>query len=185
VIREDDVTIAAKLAYYPDRNLWHRAQLVLDFTNMPAIAELMFSTMVLHDGMGLAANQIKLPWRIFVMRTPNIRRAFINPELAFPTNSKRIESQERCLSFPGVEVTVMRHPKCIIKYQDINGSDQVMPIDTTLESICVQHETDHLDGRTFVDHLGKMKRLVAERTVKKELKKWQQESKQPKPPKRI
>ncbi len=166
---DEDVNLIFKLAYYPDNHLRKRTELVTDFTHVPILVDHMFKTMVFRDGIGLAANQCKLTQRMFVMRTDKIRRAFVNPELGIPEDAKLVEGDESCLSFPGLVVKVARYNKVLVVAQDVNGEKTYTPLDG-LEAICAQHEIEHLDGKTFIDHLGRMKRLIAERTVKKVLK---------------
>lgn len=170
---DPDVNLIFKLAYYPDRHLRKRTELVTDFTDISTIIEAMFQTMLLNNGIGLAANQCKLSHRIFVMRTPNIRRAFINPVMYICKDDGResipVENDETCLSFPGIVVKMPRHTQIMIQSKDEKGHDSVTLLDG-LEAICAQHELDHLDGKTFVDHMGRIKQMIAERTVKKALK---------------
>ena len=167
----DDVNLIFKLAYYPDKHLRQRTEFVTDFTDIPKLVDAMFQTMLLNDGIGLAANQCKLSQRLFVMRTQKIRRAFINPELIFYEDETHLvlAQDETCLSFPGVVVKVPRHQRVMVRAQDINGNESYTPLDG-LEAICAQHEMDHLDGKTFVDQMGRLKRMIAESTVKRFLK---------------
>jgi peptide deformylase len=165
----NDVNLIFKLAYYPDNHLRRRTEVVTDFTSIEWLAEKMFETMLIHSGIGLAANQCKLPQRMFVMRTEKIRRVFVNPELIIREGDKLVEHDETCLSFPGIVVKVPRYTQLMVKAQDARGYSSYTPLDG-IEAICAQHEMDHLDGKTFVDHMGRIKRLIAERTVKKYLK---------------
>lgn len=157
-----------KLAYYPDRHLTTPTQLVTDFEPVPYLVDSMFKTMVLSQGIGLAANQCKLNMRMFVMRTEKVRRAFINPEIC-AGDGKKVEGDETCLSFPGIVTKVARFPSVVVKAYDTSGRETYTPLEG-LEAICAQHEMDHLNGVTFLDHRGRLTRMIAERTVKKVLK---------------
>lgn len=123
----------------------------------PEIKELiddMFDTMYSAKGVGLAAPQIGINQRIVVMDVSedgSIPIALINPKII--SKSGRIKSEEGCLSVPGIEGTVKRHKKVIVKGLNINGDDITFEAEGLL-SICVQHEIDHLDGILFIDKVA-------------------------------
>ena len=167
----NDVNVVAKLRYYPNTSLSTRTQLVPNPDNVKHLVTLMFDTMTVHQGIGLAANQIGVGYRIFVMRTEDLRRAFINPTLKPVTDAGTIEFEERCLSFPGVAVKMNRYKEVDVEYENLQGEINTLRLNG-IESICAQHEIDHLDGKTFVDHLGKIKRSLIENKIKKKLKEY-------------
>jgi len=134
----------------------------------------MFETMYADNGVGLAATQVGLDLRLFVMdcsETHNQPIAFINPEITEKTGSEdAIESEEGCLSFPGVYAKITRARKITI--QAFNPEGQLFTaIYTGLEARCVQHELDHLNGVVFLDYLSPVKRQLLEKKMLKHQKK--------------
>ena len=76
--------------------------------------------------------------------------------------------EEGCLSFPGIQATVKRALNVTVVYQNANGETHEERL-TGLESVCLQHEMDHLDGITFVDYLSPLKRRLLLRDLKRNL----------------
>lgn len=117
----------------------------------------MFELMYEHEGVGLAANQVDLPYRLFVANPtgdPNAKDAeyaFINPVLK--AGKGQVEGEEGCLSIPGVLAPVVRKEKITIEAYDLRGEQFVGELDGLFARI-VQHETDHLDGKLFIDRLS-------------------------------
>ncbi len=109
-----------------------------------------------HRGVGLAANQVNLPFRLFVaneMGNPEEGEelVFINPVLS---RGKGVdESEEGCLSIPGVNRNVRRSKSIHVNAYSIDGKEINQTFDGFLAKI-LQHETDHLDGVLFIDRLG-------------------------------
>lgn len=159
--------VVSKLAIYPDPVLLKRTELVTDFSSIPALAEMMFDTMLFNYGAGLAANQVKLSIRMFVLRTLQLRQAFINPKIL--QRQGTMIYKERCLSFPGVVVEKKRSSSVSVESQDIFGNTTCITLEG-LEAIIAQHEIEHLDGQTFIDDLSRTKRQLICQRVKKQLK---------------
>lgn len=109
-----------------------------------------------HRGIGLAANQVDLPYRLFVANLssdPDLRDeefVFINPVLSLPKGSE--EAEEGCLSLPGLYGTVRRPEKITITAYNLAGEEIAYTLDGLFSRV-VQHETDHLDGKLFIDRL--------------------------------
>lgn len=127
----------------------------------------MFETMRDAGGVGLAAPQVGLSQRFFVMDVSNEGRpnplALINPEIL------RVEGEqvgdEGCLSFPGLYQSVKRDMRVIVRAQDVKG--ELIEHDLTdLAARCVLHETDHCDGIVFLDRMTVLKRELAKRKIK-------------------
>lgn len=120
------------------------------------IAE-MFELMYEHHGVGLAANQVGLPYRVFVMNPtadPAQReheRVIINPVLSRPKGS--LEQEEGCLSLPGIYQPVFRPARIRLHAYDLQGREICAEL-SDMASRVVQHETDHLDGVLFIDRLS-------------------------------
>lgn len=157
---------------YPDPFLKTEAKLVetIDDTIRQALDD-MLETMYEDNGVGLAATQVKLDHRMFVMDCSDTRDQpvfFINPEII--ESEGEIESEEGCLSFPGVYAAVTRHRKVTIKAQDKEGKEFTETY-VGLEGRCFQHELDHLNGKIFVDYLTPLKRKMLEKKMAKFRKK--------------
>lgn len=116
----------------------------------------MFDLMYAARGIGLAANQVALPFRFFVLNLtadptkPEEERVFLNPEIV--KRHASTEDEEGCLSFPGLYAPVQRARTIRVRAFDLDGNDVEIDADELL-SRAIQHETDHLDGRLFVDYL--------------------------------
>ncbi len=116
----------------------------------------MLDLMYEHRGIGLAANQVALPFRFFVLNVTadpdqkDMEQVFINPEIVKRHSS--IEDEEGCLSFPGIFAPVRRSKKIRVRAYDLAGEEVEIDAEDLL-SRAVQHETDHVEGRLFIDHL--------------------------------
>jgi len=123
------------------------------------------------EGIGLAANQVGVLLRVFVMDVPLGEGEHtgvievINPRIAQARGEIRYE--EGCLSFPGVNETVKRAAEVDLTYQDRNGVAHEVHA-RGLVAICIQHELDHLDGVVFLDRLSPLKRRIALRDYLRE-----------------
>jgi len=118
----------------------------------PAIRELidtMRDIMEKNQGVGLAANQIGKPWRIFVAEYQNQFFAFINPKI-IKHSRKTTLAEEGCLSVPRIVGVVPRYDKIVIEGRDLNNKKFKIKASGMLARI-FQHETDHLDGILFID----------------------------------
>ena len=136
----------------------------------------MIETMYAAPGIGLAAPQIGVPLRMFVIdvsvgRDPKGLLVLINPDLA-EVDGVQLE-EEGCLSLPGFNATVVRPSRVVVKSLDRHGAEQVIE-GTGLLARAFQHEMDHLDGALFVDRLRGIKRDMIVRRIKKlaRLGKW-------------
>ncbi len=136
------------------------------------LAENMVETTLAAPGVGLAANQIGLPWRLFVVNTgietdKENMVTVINPEIT--SMEGRELREEGCLSIPDVLAEVNRASKVEIKGYDLNGNEVRYEAEGYLAR-AFQHEMDHLNGILFWDNLGKMKRDILKRKFKKKIK---------------
>lgn len=129
----------------------------------------MIDTMYASDGIGLAAVQVGVHKRILVMdlqendtRHPHV---VINPVIINSSDNHSIY-KEGCLSFPGQTANVTRPDRVTVEYLDIQGDKQTMECDGLLAT-CIQHEIDHLNGVTFVDHLSRLKKDMILRKMRK------------------
>lgn len=140
------------LVIYPDPVLDKVCTEVTIFNDhLKSISQEMFALMYKSNGIGLAAPQVGLTDRIFVMDVDNKKRVVINPKIVKETGLGGIE--EGCLSFPGIRVKVDRSMFIDVEYYDESGA-LVKEKLSGLEAICFQHELDHLNGKTFIDILS-------------------------------
>ena len=109
----------------------------------------MLKFMRLNKGIGLAAPQIGISKRVFVMDVHGRERACFNPEITFQSDVLA-EFPEGCLSFPGEECIIKRPDTISVRYQDCHG-DWIEDDMVGLEARCFQHELDHLDGVVMHD----------------------------------
>jgi len=155
---------------FPDPRLRTKAQPVTEITEATAtIIDDMLATMYEEKGVGLAATQVDIHQRIVVMDTSeesNSPIVLINPEIIAKSNEKLI-NEEGCLSVPGTYAKVDRHEACTVKALDRTGKEFTINA-TGLQSICIQHEIDHLNGVLFVDYLSPLKRQRIKTKLEKE-----------------
>lgn len=117
----------------------------------------MFDTMYAENGVGLAAPQVAVSKRIFVLdcatkENPLPSMVFINPVII--KKSGAYLSREGCLSFPGLWVEVKRYKEITVKAKDAKGRPFVLTPDPgSLLAVAIQHELDHLNGILFIDHV--------------------------------
>lgn len=124
--------------------------------DVTALVTDMFETMYDAPGRGLAAPQVGVPLRLFVMdagwkdgdMTP---LACINPEIV-AASADWAGGEEACLSIVGVAADVQRPAEITLRFTDLNGEPQERTL-SGAEATCAQHELDHLDGRVIFDHL--------------------------------
>jgi peptide deformylase len=130
----------------------------------------MCNFMIAAGGIGLAANQIGLAKRVFVMGSNNIEGfpapfALFNPRI-IKASSEMVLDREGCLSYPGLFLTINRAEWIVAEYQDSQGNTKEVKIDGYLAK-CFQHELDHLDGVCFVDKVSPMKLNLAMKKLRK------------------
>lgn len=117
---------------------------------MRALFDEMFTTMISADGVGLAAPQIGIAKRFFVIISDdNVRRVFINPEI-IKSSADSVPFDEGCLSLPGLNEQIMRPSAVTVNALDENGKRFVLDAEGLLARI-IQHENDHLDGILYID----------------------------------
>jgi peptide deformylase len=134
--------------------------------NALVIEREMIETMKANNGIGLAANQVGLLRRVFVMRLQDGREiGFFNPTILIGDNNL-IDGQEGCLSFPNLWLKVSRHNKITAMYLDNAGKQCIIELEG-IDSRCFQHELDHLDGITFTEHVSDLKLKMARKKQRK------------------
>ncbi len=153
---------------FPDPQLRKVAKKVVHVDNkIKTTVDDMFETMYEAHGVGLAAIQVNIQLQIIVIdvsEEKNERLCFINPEIISEFGQE--ESDEGCLSVPGIFEPIERAEKITVKSLNRDGDEFVIEADGLL-AVCIQHEIDHLKGKLFVDYLSPLKR---QRIKKKMLK---------------
>ena len=158
---------------YGDPILARRAEEVRGFdADLHRLVDNMFETMYAAPGAGLAAPQIGLLKRLFVMdctsgKNSRKKLVLINPVIE--TEEGEQLGEEGCLSFPGVYIEVKRPQRVVVRAQDVDGSSFKLDV-MDFEARCVSHETDHLDGELFLEYLTPLKRDLLKRKIKKRIK---------------
>ncbi len=155
------------IVHYPDPHLRRACEPVTAFDEtLATLARRMLALMQTGRGVGLAAPQVGVNRRLFVMNAtgkPGDELIFVNPAIRDAHGSA--EGEEGCLSLPGIHAQVRRAQRCRVTAQDLEGR----PFEALLEDlparIC-QHETDHLNGVLILDRMGPSDRLATRRTVK-------------------
>ena len=132
----------------------------------------MVETMYAAPGIGLAATQVGVPLRIFVIdlsvgRDPNGLITLINPEFV-ERDGMQLE-EEGCLSVPGFNATVARPQRATVTGIDLSGHERIIE-GVGLLARAFQHEMDHLEGRVFVERLRGIKRDLILRKIRKQLR---------------
>ena len=159
-----------EILIWPDPILKQKAKPVAKVDDkVRALIKDMFETMYAAEGVGLAAPQVGILQRVIVLDTrpqqPESKPlAMINPELV--SLEGETTYTEGCLSIPGEAEDVDRAAIATVRYLDEDGQEQTLRCDGLL-AIAVQHETDHLDGTVFVDHVSTLKREFIRKRMKK------------------
>ena len=162
-----------EIVKYGDPVLERPAEDVTEFDDeLRELVDAMFEAMYEASGVGLAATQVGISKRLFVMdcsgpERPAERIALANPEILEATGSA--SGSEGCLSIPGIYSDLARPARVRVKGQKPDGSWAEYEFEG-LEARCVSHECDHLAGTLFVDRLGPVKRDMIRRKVRKRKK---------------
>jgi peptide deformylase len=160
---------ARPITLYGDPVL-HRpcATVANDHPDLDQLVADMFASMYAADGVGLAANQIGVGLRVFVLDCPDdedrsVIAVVVNPVLHLPDSRELIEGTEGCLSVPGPHSMLARPKAATVTGVDLTGAP-VEIVGTGLLARCLQHEFDHLAGTVYVDRLGRRdrKRVLGE-----------------------
>ncbi|HEV7700814.1 MAG TPA: peptide deformylase [Pyrinomonadaceae bacterium] len=157
---------------YPDPVLLSVAKPVQDEEFGPELESIvsdMFQTMEHAHGVGLAAPQVGISKRLFVMDVPGDegepreRHVLVNPEI-ISIEGEQV-GEEGCLSFPGLFQVVKREMRVIARARNVNGEEFELDV-ADLAARCILHETDHCDGIVFLDRMSPLKRQMAKRKIK-------------------
>lgn len=157
---------------YPDKRLRILAKPVARFdAELTALVDDLAETMYHDHGIGLAAPQIGVSQRLFVIDVanndedaPSELRVFINPKIV--EREGQIVWNEGCLSFPGVHEDIERAERIKVVAYDPTGQRFELDADDLL-AVAIQHENDHLDGKLIIDHINMLRRRLVNRAMKK------------------
>lgn len=158
---------------YGDPVLTKPAELVTEFdAKLRKLVDDMFETMYVAPGVGLAAPQVGVLKRLFVMdcsvgKDSKQKFALINPVIELEEGEQI--GDEGCLSFPGIYIQVARPQRLVVRARDMDGSEFKLDV-MDLEARCVSHETDHLNGELFINYISPLKRDLVKRKIKKRIK---------------
>lgn len=148
----------------------------IDFANPPMdlgyLTLSLIETMTHHNGMGISANQVGLPYRVCVINMGKEAIPLFNPKITILAGGKS-KLREGCLSFPGLYIDTGRFDACTVEFQSINGEKRTLSFDS-IPAVCIQHELDHLDGVAFTKRVSPLVLEREQRKVKKNLKKMRQ-----------
>jgi peptide deformylase len=147
-----------------------------DFDNPPCdpkeLAQALHDKMLKSDGLGLSANQVGLPYRVFVMRTGEKPYAVFNPRVV-DVSEKELSMKEGCLSFPLLYLSVKRPDSVRIRFQDETGEMRTEKFIGMTARIAL-HEFDHMLGKVYTQRATQYetqralrKRMILKRKVKK------------------
>jgi len=159
------------LVLYPDPRLRRKAIEIREFdpdivSRLRVLAGRMFEIMRQEKGVGLAAPQVGVGIRMFVMNAtgePQDDRVYVNPRLSDPDGEE--ENEEGCLSLPEINTPVLRSLRLRMQARDLDGNE----IDETAEGFVArvwQHETDHLDGVLILDKMPPTVKMSHRRKLK-------------------
>ncbi len=154
-----------QIVSFPHPTLRHKSKPVrrVDAELVQIVRE-MFRLMYANNGIGLAANQVDLPLRLFIVNLSakpdeGEEFVFINPVLSKPKGNEEFE--EGCLSFPELYGPVTRPKQITVQAYNLRGEEIRMNLDGMLARV-IQHEYDHLDGTVFVDRMTPTARAKAQ-----------------------
>ena len=154
---------------YPAPVLLTPGDAVVEFNSeLKLLAGDMFETMYDAGGVGLAAQQIGLPLRLFVMHCDGLKLVAANPEILSAGGEQ--SGEEGCLSVGKVHAELLRAERAVLRAQDLEGNTFEREA-SGLAARCFQHETDHCDGKLFIRHLSPLRRDLVLRKFRKLKKK--------------
>ena len=146
-----------------------------DVKNRQELSDAMFETMKKYGGIGLSANQVGLPFNMFVLGDhPDVEKGLkmtcFNP-IIISSSVEEETMKEGCLTFPFVFLNITRPRKVVVKYEDENGDLKEGSLDGMISRV-FQHEYDHMLGKTFVDGVSKLKLDMAYKKAEKMMSKY-------------
>jgi len=168
LIPPNDPRLLMQVAPFVDENLEQ-----FGFKDRKDLSKVMYDNMAKYGGLGLSANQLGLPYRMFVMGGhPQIEdgkvRSVFNP-MVNDVSPESINLKEGCLSFPFLFLSIKRPKWCSVRYTNENGEE----VEETLHGMSARifmHENEHMNGYVFTDLVSKLKLERAEKSKQKMIK---------------
>jgi peptide deformylase len=155
-----------RIRLFGDPVLKSRAHEVTEFDDaLERLADDMMQTMRAADGAGLAATQVGVLKRLVTWEAREESGAFVNPEI-LDTSEEVEESDEGCLSFPGLFYPTRRPLQVSLRIQDVHGEEHKIEAASPLQARIFLHEIDHLNGILFIEHLKRHDRKDAMRRIR-------------------
>jgi len=150
------------------------------FKDRKELSDTMFETMKKYGGLGLSANQVGLPFNMFVLGDhpeveKNLKMTCFNP-IIISSSVEEETMKEGCLTFPFVFLSITRPRKVVVKYEDENGDLKEGSLDGMISRV-FQHEYDHMLGKTFVDGVSKLKLDMAYKKAEKQMNRYRKMAK--------
>lgn len=158
-----------RMVIWPDPRLSAKCEYVTRFDDsLDHLVQDMFATMVANSGVGLAANQVGILKRVITIRVEqNSPFYLINPEI-IESSDEMFKWEEGCLSVPGYFEDRERPARIAVRFKTVDGEEKEIEM-FDLTAFAVQHEMDHLDGKTFVDDSSFFKKGRVKKKIKKAL----------------
>jgi len=154
--------------HYPAAVLAGRAEPVEKIDEqLRRLVQKMTEIMLEHKGIGLAAPQVGVPLRLFIISldgTAENVRAYVNPTVT-PTGQLEA-TEEGCLSVPGIYAKIPRYNRCEVTATDLDGNEFTEQAEG-LYARALQHEYDHIEGVTIINRMGQVARIAHRRQLKK------------------
>ena len=158
-----------QILHHPDPRLRNKARPVTTFDSvLKSLIDDMLETMYAAPGIGLAATQVNVHQRILVLDASPDKSSpmhFVNPKIVETEGLN--ETEEGCLSVPGVFETIQRAERIVLTAFDGAGSALELEAKGLL-AVCIQHEIDHLDGKLFIDYLSQLKQSRIRKKLEKD-----------------
>jgi peptide deformylase len=157
-----------RITHYPAGVLAGKAKPIEEIDdNIRQFVQKMIDIMLENNGIGLAAPQVGVALRLFIISLDQTRedvKVFVNPTV---TPSGELDSMEEgCLSVPGVHTKIRRYKKCEVTATDLNGNEFTEQAEG-LYARALQHEYDHIEGMTIADRMGTTAKIVHRKQLKK------------------
>lgn len=157
-----------RITHYPAEVLGGKAEPVEKIDdNIRQLVDKMIDIMLKNKGVGLAAPQVGVPLRLFIISLDGSRenvRAYVNPTVMPSGELEAID--EGCLSVPGIYTKIRRYKKCKVTATDLNGNEFTDRAEG-LYARALQHEYDHIEGITIVSRMGQPAKIAHRKQLKK------------------
>ena len=139
---------------FPNPRLRNKGVDVEEYEDMRGVVRNRADTMYAHEGIGLAAPQVGIRKNLIIFDPSDDMSnltAMVNPKIK--AKDGEVFTNEACLSFPEMRAKIKRSKNIKVKYKDLDG-DTITKDFSGLESICIQHEIDHLKGKLIIDYIS-------------------------------